>query len=472
MNQALNVTDQLVLADDIRSEFSSAMSDMYRDEVPAYGALLDLVTEHNQQYLNSHPELVERLQQVENIATLSDQRHGAIRLGKASELTMMRRIFSIMGMFPVGYYDLSVANVPVHATAFRAIKAESIRNNPFRIFTSLLRLDLIKNEQLREKAKQVLDQRDIFGDEVREIVATAEKNGGLTRLESQLFIEQIVKVFRWHSEAAIGSELYTELLLEHPLVADVVSFKGPHINHLTPRTLDIDWVQGQIHTTGAQAKAVIEGPPRRECPILLRQTAFLAIREEVKFNDADNSHKTLTHAARFGEIEQRGCALTSKGRALYDELLGKTRALTRPLNDGSNLEQYIAEIQTVFADFPDNYLEMHAEKLAYFKYTVIDSVSAKSSPTGDKLVQNMDIAQLLAAGVVRIDPITYEDFLPVSAAGIFQSNLGEQGEQDFTDNPNQEQFEIDLGTCVADEFALYQQMQTESIEQCLQQING
>ena len=30
-----------------------------------------------------------------------------------------------------------------------------------------------------------------------------------------------------------------------------------------------------------------------------------------------------THTARFGEIEQRGVALTPKGRELYDSLLAK-----------------------------------------------------------------------------------------------------------------------------------------------------
>jgi uncharacterized glyoxalase superfamily metalloenzyme YdcJ len=29
-------------------------------------------------------------------------------------------------------------------------------------------------------------------------------------------------------------------------VADVVSFRGPHINHLTPRTLDIDAAQAAM----------------------------------------------------------------------------------------------------------------------------------------------------------------------------------------------------------------------------------
>ena len=466
MNQAVFISPELVSADSIRSQFSAAMSSMYRSEVPAYGALLDLVSKNNQRQLQANPELKERLAQVENIETLSDQRHGAIRLGKASELAMMRRIFAIMGMFPVGYYDLSVANVPVHSTAFRPVEAQSIRNNPFRVFTSLLRLELIDDQQLRAKAQQVLSERDIFSEQVRELVIIAEQNGGLTAEQSELFIDTIVNVFRWHTEAAISSDLYKELLAEHPLVADVVSFKGPHINHLTPRSLDIDEVQTQIHTTGAVAKAVIEGPPRRDCPILLRQTAFLAIKEQVQFTDADQSDQGIAHAARFGEIEQRGCALTQKGRDLYDNLLLKTRNLTRPLHDGSNKSQYFADIQQVFAEFPDDYAQMRELDLGFFSYSLTGVAGA------DQRLKNLDIEQLLQLKQVRFDPITYEDFLPVSAAGIFQSNLGEQGDQDFSQNPNQQQFEEDLGATVADEFGLYQQMQQSSIDRCLQAFNS
>ena len=425
-----------VTKDDIRTRFSSAMSNMYREEVPAYGALLDLVVTNNEQYLQANNGFVEQLKQVENIDTLSDQRHGAIRLGKASELSMMRRIFAIMGMYPVGYYDLSVANIPVHSTAFRPIASQSIRQNPFRVFTSLLRLELIDDIALRNSAQKIIQARDIFTDKVRELVNTAEQNSGLDEVQTTQFIDAVVDVFRWHSEAAISSELYAKLLAEHPLIADVVSFKGPHINHLTPRVLDIDAVQAQIHTTGAVAKAVIEGPPNRNCPILLRQTAFLAIKESISFT-GEGDQQQFTHAARFGEVEQRGCALTAKGRALYDQLLSETRAIARPLNDGSNLEKYQAQIQQVFAQFPDDYQQMQQQQLGYFKYSVCETHDVE-------LTKHSSIEQLLASGLVRIDPITYEDFLPVSAAGIFQSNLGEQGEQDFSQNPNREQFEIDL----------------------------
>ncbi|HRD84765.1 MAG TPA: DUF1338 family protein, partial [Rubrivivax sp.] len=44
------------------------------------------------------------------------ERHGAIRVGTPAELAMLGRVFAVMGMHPVGYYDLTVAGVPVHAT--------------------------------------------------------------------------------------------------------------------------------------------------------------------------------------------------------------------------------------------------------------------------------------------------------------------------------------------------------------------
>lgn len=60
-----------------------------------------------------------------------------------------------------GYYDLSTAGLPVHATAFRATDL-TLLENPFRIFTSLLRLDLIADEATRELARCTLAARDIF----------------------------------------------------------------------------------------------------------------------------------------------------------------------------------------------------------------------------------------------------------------------------------------------------------------------
>lgn len=67
--------------------------------------------------------------------------------------------------------------------------------------------------------------------------------------------------------------------------------------------------------------------------------------------------------------------------------------------------------------------------------------------------------------------MVYEDFLPVSAAGIFQSNLGDDGQADYGSNANREAFEQALGMAVQDELALYAESEKRSIEACLKALN-
>ncbi len=272
-----------ITTDAIRDRFSKAMSAMYQAEVPQYGALLELVERVNQETLQQQPELHRRLEAQGELARLSVERHGAIRVGTEAELAMLRRLFAVMGMFPVGYYDLSEAGVPVHSTAFRPIEDEALALNPFRVFTSLLRLELIESETLRRRAEEILAQRDIFTPTVRSLIQRYETQGGLNSEEADQFVSEALETFRWHQEATVDLETYQALHDEHRLIADVVCFKGPHINHLTPRTLDIDEAQRRMPSMGMNPKAVIEGPPRRECPMLLRQTSFRALEESIRF---------------------------------------------------------------------------------------------------------------------------------------------------------------------------------------------
>lgn len=444
--------------DAIRAAFSAAMSAMYRDEVPAYGTLMALVADVNAATLARQPELRASLEATETLDRISEERHGAIRLGTEAELAMMRRVFAVMGMFAVGYYDLSEAGVPVHSTAFRPVGEASLNFNPFRVFTSLLRLDLIADEGLRATAEKTLARRQIFSDAAVELVGKAERDGGLSCEDAGLFVAEVLDTFRWHSEASVDQPLYARLHDAHRLIADVVSFKGPHINHLTPRTLDIDAVQAQMPSRGIVPKAVVEGPPSRACPILLRQTSFKAVEERVSFPDDNGNLHKGSHTARFGEIEQRGIALTPKGRALYDKLLNQARATVRPAPDGSNADAYRAALAQSFAEFPDNWNAIRKAGLGYFLYTVDEAVAG---------ARGSDIEALIEAGALRFDPIVYEDFLPVSAAGIFQSNLGDDAVQEFTASPNQRLFEKALGATVLNEFEHYAGIERASIERCL-----
>lgn len=443
-----------VSPDEIRKGFSKAMSDMYRDEVPLYGALMELVAQTNARVLETDAGLAHQLQRTGEIQRLDMERHGAIRLGTAEELATISRLFAVMGMQPVGYYDLTPAGVPVHSTAFRAVHESALQTSPFRVFTSLLRLELIENPELRAFAQSALTKRSIFTPRALQLIQQAEAEGGLDATHAEEFIQQALETFRWHHTATVTAAQYQQLSDQHRLIADVVAFKGPHINHLTPRTLDIDQVQAAMPGKGITPKAVIEGPPRRRCPILLRQTSFKALDEAIAFTDAKGSH-----SARFGEIEQRGVALTPKGRALYDQLLNAARDELGAFPNEANAGRYTELMEQHFQAFPDNHREMREQELAYFRYFVTE----KGLAAQDK-VKTLD--ELIAAGHVDVEPLVYEDFLPVSAAGIFQSNLGDAAQSHYAANSNQAEFEKALGRQTIDELKLYGETQQRSIDEC------
>ncbi|MBR1133019.1 2-oxoadipate dioxygenase/decarboxylase HglS [Bradyrhizobium iriomotense] len=458
---------RFVPPDDIRTMFSRAMSEMYRAEVPQYGTLLGLVAETNAERLQSDPDLRVSLAQSGDAQRLGIERHGAIRLGTARELFDIRRVFAVMAMHPVGYYDLSVAGVPVHSTAFRPIDDEALRHNPFRVFTSLLRLDLIDDPALRAEAEGILAARRIFTPRALELVALCEVENGLRAEEAAEFVREILETFRWHSEATVSLATYQKLHRAHRLIADVVSFRGPHINHLTPRTLDIDAVQAAMPVHGIAPKAVIEGPPRRQCPILLRQTSFKALQESIVFTEGDGEGAAGTHTARFGEIEQRGAALTPEGRGLYDDLLASARRDVQVAADGVNAVDYAAALSARFASFPDDWTQLHARGLAYFRYSTTEGgIASNGNAAG------LTVDQLIERGFLRFDPIVYEDFLPVSAAGIFQSNLGTDEQKDYAERLNRAAFEAALGAAVHGEFELYAHAQRASLDRALSQLGS
>jgi uncharacterized glyoxalase superfamily metalloenzyme YdcJ len=452
-------TSRFANRDQIRASFSRAMSQMYQQEVPLYGTLMELVAEVNDSVMTHDGQILDSLTRTGEIQRLGMERHGAIRVGTPGELATLARLFAVMGMEPVGYYDLTPAGVPVHSTAFRAVHEQALQISPFRVFTSLLRLELIENASLREFAGRVLSTRSIVSPRAIELIDRHEANGGLSEPEAADFVEQALETFRWHSTTTVSMEEYQQLSAQHRLIADVVAFRGPHINHLTPRTLDIDRVQAQMPGKGITPKAVVEGPPRRDCPILLRQTSFKALQEPITFVGQSDA-RSGSHSARFGEIEQRGAALTPKGRALYDQLLNTARDALGEFPSEANAARYAQLLEQAFVAFPDDPARMREEGLAYFRYFATEQgLAAGERP-------DPELERLIEKGHVRFEPLVYEDFLPVSAAGIFQSNLGDDAQSHYAASSSRKAFEKALGRSTIDELTLYAETQQRSLAEC------
>ncbi|KDA01421.1 VOC family protein [Hyphomonas oceanitis] len=414
----------------LRQQFADRLSLMYRDEVPAYGALVDLVDR-----INSVGSATETF----SGARLGQERHGAIRLALPEELSLLRRALGVLGMFPVEYYDLAAAGLPVHSTAFRPIEGDAIERSPFRLFVSLVRLDQIASPALQSEVQRLTRERSVMSPVALRYIERAEHQGGLRDAEGEAFLDALTETFRWHGEALSTKRIYDALINEHPLLADIVCFPNPHINHLTPRVSDIDQAQQKMIELGLPAKAVIEGPPRRNCPILLRQTAFRALEEDVTFRNMDGIDAVGVHTARFGEIESRGAALTRAGMDVYNACLASGN----------------------FDALPDDWNELRTRKLAWFRFRPAHGARLPNAlPEGSEALED-----LISSGAIIPEPITYEDFLPVSAAGIFRSNLRSEAKSNTEAKGNPAAFEEALGCKVSDAQELYERESSASLQQ-------
>ncbi|KAK2013491.1 DUF1338-domain-containing protein [Colletotrichum eremochloae] len=473
--------DDYVDADTLRTTFALAMSAMYKSEVPLYGDLIQIVQRVNQEaQIRRLNGLDDSITMEASTERLTLERHGAIRLGTPKELHTVRRIFAVLGMHPVGYYDLSVAGLPMHATCFRPISTESLQRNPFRVFTTLLRPELITSGTARDVSMDLLDKRNIFSNDLMRLLVTAENapDGCLTSEQGEQFVSEALKTFSWQPLAAATYEQYNLLCSEHPVLADIVCFRSSHINHLTPRALDITAAQEAMVTAGMAVKSRIEGPPARQCPILLRQTSFLALEESIRFAGTEGQGFVDSfHKARFGEIEERGAAVTPAGRQLYDELLNEAMETAQKAGKSHDPLAVNQLLEQVFQKYPDNWEELRRQGLIYSQYKCAHDAKAKMKTLSglNTMEPSAFLDKLVSEGVLKVSPITYEDFLPFSAAGIFQSNLrqngsGEPAVVNIPVKPDMKAYENALQTEILDSNELYGQMERRSLRMCAKEL--
>ena len=443
----------------LRAAFAARLSDMYGREVPAYTTLVDVSREVNDDVLRARGADAERLG---SISRVTAERHGAIRVGTPREMSQVARVFGALGMHPTGFYDLreaAASAVPVVSTAFRPTDGEELARNPFRVFTSMLTPadPRFFDDDLRARLETFLAGRELFPPELLALADRAEAEGELPEAEATRFLQLAVRTFELSTEP-IDQGWYATLERVSAVAADIGGVRSTHINHLTPRVLDIDELYRRMTDRGIEMIDAIQGPPRWDGPdLLLRQTSFRALAEPRAMRTADGSVTSGSLRVRFGEVEARGIALTRDGRALYDRLLTRIdqEAAARPEADRGDIARALWTEHV-----PATERQLAKRGLAYFTYHVVpDRPRDGGRPPAD-------LGELVAQGWLRAEPIVYEDFLPRSAAGIFQSNLTGEGAR----NNEHAGTAYDsawlsgaIGRDVLDPFALYAQQQNDSI---------
>ncbi|POR33524.1 Uncharacterized protein YdcJ [Tolypocladium paradoxum] len=161
-------------------------------------------------------------------------------------------------------------------------------------------------------------------------------------------------------------------------------------------------------------------------------------------------------------MEERGAAVTPAGRRLYDELLAEAMVATQRAAGAASPEALDEQLAAAFAKYPDDWSELQRRGLVYFTYRPTRKGTAAALPGRPHTLD-----ELLREEMVEAVPVTYEDFLPLSAAGIFQSNLGASSTAQGLDAaPDVEGMEEALGARLNDPDELYCGIQGASITQC------
>lgn len=266
-----------------------------------------------------------------------------------------------------------------------------------------------------------------------------------------------------------GDRDFLRLCFKHLSRDQIETFQGrtvaaadtdPLVDSLVARLKQSDLHLSKLNHSGF--KDSTEGPSV-DTPVLLRQDAYKALTEPVRFTNPDGSTLDTVHTARFGEIEQRFYATTPAGRKLYDECLSRAEAQKDQDPDLMKRDPvaYDAAYARHFAPFPKTLPELVEQGLVYARYEVTDKGRASRG-----MVSTTNIHELVRDGLVAREGLRYEDFLPVSAAGIFASNLNQYGTKSAAavkPTYTQAMLEQILGKPIVDADAVYRGLWADSL---------
>jgi uncharacterized glyoxalase superfamily metalloenzyme YdcJ len=243
----------------LRANLARSFAAMYASEVPAYDLLVNTCKEVNAEVAARSGAEAERFGSLERV---SHERHGAIRVGTLSELRQAATIFAAVGMYPVGFYDLRSTSspIPVVSTAFRPIDAEELERNPFRLFSSVLVGEDRRffSGSLERRLNAFFGARQLFSPELLALAEQSIAQEGLDDETAARFVELATDAFRL-SKTPIDRAWYQELEAISSVAADIGGVATTHINHLTPRVLDIDELYRRMNGLGVEMIPNIEG---------------------------------------------------------------------------------------------------------------------------------------------------------------------------------------------------------------------
>lgn len=425
--------------DEMRSKYIEMLTDQFQEKFLDYGVLSDLVRDINNITLIQNTALYEQLIQQRERHFFSQVLCAHYVLNNAEDLEWLRRIFAIIGLFPVGFYQLGSPDFPLPSTLFRPLQHEAIRRQPFRILLSVRNLTETQGISGMQPLERLASRTQLKGQFI-EFIYKFEKYGMLNAVEAQHFLTALMQYV--HPECqSLSPQAWMSETTQNLNPARQNAFIG----QMTLPCLNMEKATQLTRDLGLDPLDHLEAPSQRNYPILSNKMSIL-----LKSPHSSES----AHRCQF-QIEQRGLALTAKGlklvQGIFKHLVVELAQKTRTISQQRRL------INQAFKSLPDSDVTLYRQGLAYFRFCL----NPDAMPVALGSYTKQDVPQLLRHQVIQLVPIMFEDIVQPDLSQYAPALLEQ----------HKKQFEAGLGCPVHDPMPYYALWQEESLQRCLKILN-
>ncbi len=173
---------------------------------------------------------------------------------------------------------------------------------------------------MRRARRPDLKRRQIFTPRALELIDQAERDGGLDGQDADAFVQQALETFRWHSDATVDAAAYEalqKLTAWWPMwcASGGPAHQPPDAAHAGHRP-----GPGRMPARGMDARTWSRVRPSAPAPSCCARPASRRSRRPYALPAAP-----APPIPRASARSSSAVALTRKGRALYDKLLGLVR---------------------------------------------------------------------------------------------------------------------------------------------------
>lgn len=432
---------RLVNSDELRSRYIKMVNDHFYIKNHEFAIISDVIKDINNIELIKSPILLEKLRKQGERDFYIEELEVHYKIRNKIDLSIVRQIFAVLGLFPVGFILQGSLQNPVPCTLFRPINNSNTKKHYIRVKlsyaydlksfkkTSKEEVDIPKAAKSCQKLKQFLDR--------------FQKDSYFIDSDVELFLKEVIDFL--HPEfntSIIDQEVCNSGMRDSNSICEI---RFP--------TLSLSRTLSMISKYKFDIDYKVNLPEGRKHPLLYNLANI--------FLKSTNNHlyqtKVEPDALLNIQLVQRGIALTPKGKSQYSKTLAEIFSEQNQYN--KKIDNLQRSINRNFRKFPDSTSQLYQEGLAYFYFKLKPDMHLLNYKNWSK----EDLSDLIHSNHIDVLPIMFDGLLDTQELKINQL--------DELVRAHKCAFEEKLECSIQDEHEYYLMLQHQSLQQCLAALN-